>query len=235
MKMNFHVLIEYFKTNFGKIIKTIWLILLLCICSLYIKANYNRMITGMIYLDYIVVLLSTVLVLMPLVSEMDLWGFKVKREMQRVEKELNREIINFQRQMLNVQNNNTQNINIDYLPSKKELEGNGNLVSSNEKKEEKEKLLFFLEVRNQIDYEMRRIIRPLDNRDYLMTGLKVLEQYKLINRTEANIIILMRNICNRAIHGEIISDDYYDLVKNNSSNIIKKLNEIKLPDEFWIS
>lgn len=229
---------EFLKSNFLKIIKTIWLILLLYICGLYIKTNYNRMITGMIHLDYIIILLSIVLVLMPLVSEMDLWGFKVKREMQRVEKELNREIINFQRQMLNIQNSNSQNINFGYspLPSKEEVNSDNNSVDSKEEEEkENTKLLFFVKTRNALDKEMKRIVSLSNESNYNpISCLNLIEKYRLIDIVDLDKIHSIRIMCNRAVHGEIVSDDYYKFAKDNFPEIINKLKKVKLPDEFWV-
>jgi len=235
MKTKLFAAKDCIKRNFGKIIKTIWLIILLCICAFYIKVNYSRMVTGMIQLDYIVVLLSIVLVLMPLVSEIDLWGLKVKREIQRVEKELNREIIYLHKQMMNVETNNSQNINFGYLPTKEELLDNGkndDSASLNlEMEKENEKILFFLQTRIALEKEISRIIAPVTiTKGGVLSGLPILVSYQLINREELKRIKTIYSICNRAIHGEIVSDDYYNFVKDNGSDILNKLKKMNSPD-----
>lgn len=281
MKIKFYAFMNCLKRNYVKIVKTIWLILLLYICGLYIKTNYNRMITGMIHLDYIIILLSIVLVLMPLVSEIDLWGLKVKREIQRVEKELNKEIIYLHKQMMNVETNNSQSINLGYLPSlevintddnkKHEIINNKVLMENKEEtkdkndsfdyKEKYEKLLkesiatrlqlesdlldkrkdieeaiedkkrlFFLETRIVLHNEIQRIVSPVTGiGENTMKGLKIIEQFNLIDSKDSNIIRTIYNMCNRSVHGEIISLDYYRYAKDNLPDILEKLKKVCLP------
>lgn len=199
---------------------------------IYMYCRHNHYATDDLrIIDKGAIVLFAIIVLLPFIQEIDIFGFKVKKELQK-EIEINRkEILETKSEILNnlVQNSNVTN---NYLLSDKNLEFTTKEYSSSKnkykinnseidismfklKKEIVNKLIKIAEYNDMISipHSAGALVRILINEGYIPDKL-----YRALMQT------LM--ICNIAIHGQSLNKSQEIYIENTSNIIIEQLDEI---------
>lgn len=230
------IIIKFVNLIFNNL-KKIWAIIIWGLCGYYLYLNYPVIKEKQNLVDYIIILLFVLLSLLPLVSEIEIFGVSLKKELINMRQEHNEEIINIKNEILNIRmyNNQVQNTHVY-----------NNILSGDEKIREVTSKLknedMFSGLDNDLDlkinndnvdlFKVRFLIEQNINKimDLLGLGNYNRKMYESINIISSNYIVMdilnkdelillssnyfsdLITICNRAVHGEIISDKYYDFV-----------------------
>ena len=242
------------KAFFIKYKRFIWGVLLLGGCIYYIVRNHSQIVTSPTYIDYVIIAISTILVLYPLFSEMSILGVSVKKDIESMKTESKQAYIDLKGQIIDVKSNITQiasvssssatNIYLGENPSQKEMNKTEEAlateaVSSNDIQEE----------------TLESKFAPNDNAQYLFRTRYTLERYLLqfysrmfdissddsyirmdrmisalrnegiIDGVISNALKQVYTICNRGIHGKIISNDHMNFVKKNIKLIYRYIEK----------
>lgn len=220
-----------------------WYVILLLGSSLYIVFNWTD-ITQFNEFDKsnLLFLLWIVLLIFPLFSEMELFGIKLKKAVENVKKEVKEDIndIKLRLDIISVSNSNSININNQPLPSKMEL----NTLQIESKRDfsriEHQKdisidesispeTMYLFEVRYRIEKALSNVFDslgyPREKSLYSMIQNLIIRQK--ITPSTAEIILQIVNIANRGVHGEIVSKEYLDFVKDQYPNLINYLQHLK--------
>lgn len=228
----------------------IWYILLLILSSIYIFLNRNVIYqmkeinaTNLIFIFWLALLL------LPLFSEMEFFGIKLKRELEKTKAEVKDEIKDLHLQLTDLRisnsNANTFNFSNGFLPTKHELkELVKEYISSSDKEVERD-TEHYMKLKNEVDFNIT------DESIYLFKVRLMLEKtlsdlcektnYKghksmyemirhlirceLINKKTADLLSQIIKISNRGVHGEIVSNDYIKFIDRILPELQKQLSE----------
>lgn len=234
--------------NYIKIIKVIWWIILLIVSSIYIFSNYDRLIITPTTIDIIILLALLIILFMPLVSEVSMFGMSIKKEIENTKNEMKNEFkeLKYEIKEYTLSNSFRSDINIgigqDSLPPKESIKDDINKVESNlievvDKKNEddiygkftlSEDQLYLYKVKYTIEKYLNNIIIKLNINGCrgINTMINVLAKNETIDIITVEYIRKVSSICNRGIHGEIVDNEYITYVKNIFPVIVDRLEEI---------
>ena len=243
-----------------------WYIIVLIISTSYVI--YYR---ESIYARNLVFLLWIALLALPLFSEMEFLGIKVKREVQKATEdvkdsvqELRIQVTQMQTQM-QMTSNMATNINLGEIPlaSEKQLKELRKIVAEMTRSESVESRTepdisvrgcinnedqqpvsvevseHKVEKNNddrhvslfKVHYDIETTLRSLCEKTGCTTRMTVCQMVKHLTRIEllnvniSGMIQQVMNIANRGVHGEIISDEYVEFVKNAHPAIMTELQK----------
>ena len=235
--------------------KISWWILLLGITGTILYYRVNAIISGKsVPIDILVFLIFIVLMLVPIFSEIELFGIKLKKEIEELKKDIS---IKFGDIKNEIRNNQTQTFNatikgfgppppdnklpelekeIDRIVSEKlekigappelKLKGRIHVPDNN---------ILMFKVRYNIENELRRIWeqRFLDNENEInrryQPVIKIIQdltKYELIDKNFYYILKEIISICNYAIHGEKVTDKQVKFVSKNAKQVLDYLRQI---------
>ncbi len=198
-------------------------------------------------LDTAVIAISAIIILLPFLSEIELFGVKFKKEMEKIEKETSEKIRLLEQKITSIQTqNNSQNIY--FSKNDEELKRLTNVVQETVVEPSSAEKTKAFQMPSQI-YEMLATSYNLNRRlssiyekstnspRYFHTNggmlqiISYLDENKIIDLEMAQVIKEIIAICNSARHGEEIATIQYDFVKDTAPSIIAylddKLNELK--------
>jgi hypothetical protein len=229
--------------------KTIWWGFLLLIFSTYLIFNEARIFkNNLTQIDYIILIIWFILLLLPLLSEIDIAGIKIKKEIDSLKTEIKEQIITLRSDI-----HNSTNIHTNFYsgtpppPSDEKLKQMEDKFSAlvesvNEKLDtgkdddltnipERNKYLFG--VRFSLERELRRIqkersdVNNFNRPNSLSQIARNLQRNELIDNKIASLILSVNSICNIALHtDENISDEQFSFAKKFFPVIMDSLKEL---------
>lgn len=194
----------------------------------------------------ILYILNVILIFVPLFSEIEIGGIKIKKQVEALQKDFDNKIFHLSTLITN-HNINSNNINVSMqpMPSSEALNdsieyvkyraGVNNIQNkdniSKYYNDEYEQVGYLANVRRKIEIQLNEIceISLESNRKGLPVSrvLRYLMKNEVINlklgRMIENIII----ICNRSIHGEIIDKKYIEYIVDVNNYVFSELNNVK--------
>ncbi|PLX66458.1 MAG: hypothetical protein C0602_12435 [Denitrovibrio sp.] len=245
----------------GEEFKKWWYWILLVASASIVLSNIEKL-DGFEKLNSIelIFIVSILLFLLPLFSEFEILGIKLKKELEKTKSELSGQIdrafLTLESKISNT--NNNYNINGFNLPIEVLIElfqnhfknasgvGSSEVVTTSAKEEEdsihnsitqstdssiddikgiSERAVYFFKVRYSIENLLTKISSGfLVNRVWNVSKiLETLVTFKIISVEQARLIREIFSIVNRGIHGETVSDEYYNFIRDNYPDIEKYL------------
>lgn len=198
-----------------------------------------------------VFIIWVILLVLPLFSELEFLGVKVKKEVKKAVEKSNEEVKaslnNLQQLVSQIQISNSVapqfTINSGLLPSEERID---NLIKEihllNEQNKDKQveqrdeitipaSNLELFKMRYEIEIRIREALELIGytgkNRTSLMQATYYLNQQGALDPTSTDLIIQMLRIANRGVHGEIIGQKYMDFASQAYPQIIDGLDNCK--------
>lgn len=242
--------------GFSKRAKTIWWILLIGILTYLLSHRYVAIVNGLAEpLDIFIFLIWVCLLLIPIFEEVNIFGIKLKNEIDSLKKDIKQQILNLRNYIqnsINVQTYFNPQLTMAPPPDAKltTLEERFKVILEDSLKDlgvtrptdnsmdyevpyEVNKLFY---VRYQIEKELRRIWNQRfkygedDDRRSHVPMVKItrsLIESQLIDSKLGHIISEVYAICSPAIHGEDISDRQIKFVEDIAPELIATLKAIQ--------
>lgn len=228
-----------------------WYIILLGLSSAYVW-YYRFEIYGLRELNArnLIFILWLFLLLLPLFSEMEFLGVKIKKEVQKETEEVRGLLQNLQTQVNQLQLTNSVANNINFgnttLPSEQKLEQLLQRVTelqtsySNSGAETKDSIpkgenknVYLFKVRLDIETSLREMCEKIGyaERMPIIKMMQLLSRVQVIDRMTCDLINQVNKIANRGVHGEIVSDEYIDFVEKTHPEIMRQLQEASIQVE----
>lgn len=237
--------------------KILWWIILLIFTGIILYTRYDAITTGQsVPADIFIFLIFIVLMLVPIFSEIELFGIKLKKEIENLKDDIN---IKFGDIKNEIRNSQTQTVNTTFQgfgpppPDNKlpELENkilrivNTKLQELGVQPETKlagsidvpDNNMLMFQVRYNIENELRKIYKQRFNKkdlDYKYRPnqsasiiLQDLTRYGIIENNFFLILWDVLSICNYAIHGRSVTDDKVSFVRKNARRVIDYLKQVK--------
>ncbi len=228
---------------------TIYGVLLWIITAIYTFKNFDSISVNPVNLEFIIFSLLVILSLMPLISEIDLLGFSIKKDLNETKSELKSEILDIREQVLNLNfnsNSNTTNNYYGLMPSEEKLNEADKFtkaysISSDPSRKSisaniPEDVIELFRIRYNIEQKFKDIYNLLDiiNPRFFVDVNKVLNNNSVmeimkkrgISKDGLSNIKHMISVCNRIIHGEFVDDTYIKYVKSLYPPVMQAVNEI---------
>ena len=199
----------------------------------------------------LIFLLWIMLLLLPLFSEMEFLGVKVKKEVEKATEEIKDSLQSIQNQ-LQITNSVANNINFNNstLPSEQKLE---ELLQRVEKLQstytstdtkwhdsivrEDDKNVYLFKVRLSIETSLREICEKIGYVDRITISrmTQILNRKEVIDGMTCDLIYQVNKIANRGVHGEIVSEEYMGFVRKTYPEIMRQIQEasLRLEDREW--
>ncbi|WP_303869325.1 hypothetical protein [Acetobacterium wieringae] len=226
-----------FDNLFAYIKRKWWYLVLLLTSSLYVFFNRND--ENIFQLKEfnamnLIFVLWLILLLFPLFSEMEFLGIKLKKEVEEAKKEIKDGLTDLRLQLMDfkINNSSVQNVNIgNVLPSEQvlndlkeemqknnenEIEQQDDDILSLEELGVSEQSIILFSVRLSIENSLAELCDKTDynrGRRTITAMLRHLVQAELIPGRIYEPVIEIINICNRGVHGEIVSEKYIDFIR----------------------
>lgn len=228
--------------KFSNWFKIGWWILIILISGFILYKRIDAIFKGnAISIDIIIFIVFIALMLVPVFSEIDLFGIKLKQEIEELKEYINIRLGDIKNEL---HSNHVQSVYIqDYkIPSpesklvdierKIKTEISPELKSYHLIKELNEipdnNLLLF-KVRYNIETELRRIWKEhYPKRDKLLSIIEIthdLLKENILNNILYNPLREIIAICNYAIHGEKVSDNQMKFIRNYANEVILYLKQ----------
>lgn len=235
--------------------KKSWYIVLLCASSAYVwYYRFDIFQLKEINARNLIFILWLLLLLLPLFSEMEFLGVKVKKEVEKATEEVKDSLHNLQIQITQLQMTNSvaNNINLSNaaLPTEQKIEEllqkvqelqlnapniDAPLVGSATKTDNKNVYLF--KVRLGIETSLRELCEKIGHTERMpiMKMAQLLNRSELIDGITCDLISQVTRIANCAVHGEIVSTEYVDFVEKTYPEIVRQLKEadLQLRSSVW--
>lgn len=194
-----------------------------------------------------------ILLVLPLFTELEFFGVKVKKEVEEAVEKSNKEVKdslnNLQQLVMQIQvSNNATNqltINGNPLPSESRIEELTNAIQTltaqknNEKTNEvpreegtaSEQNVELFKIRYDIEMALRECIELLrfepQTRMTTISMARILNQRGLLDSTTTDTLIEIVRIANRAVHGEMLNRKYVGFVRKTYPGILDELQKCK--------
>lgn len=234
-----------------------WYIVLLVACTVFVFSNWKKIMTlnfDNMTTFHIIFILWIILLICPIFSEMELFGIKLKKEVEKVKEEVKEDIADLKAFIVQTNLNNfsnNQSLTIDGLWSREDLEISKKLleklnnleserkgsykIDENEKivnnsakqtiEEDKENYLF--KIRVEIERLLSNLVEKVGHKSngQLIQMIQVLYRLEIIDGFTSDLLKQIVKIANRGVHGEIVSDEYIEFIKNSYPEVKKKLED----------
>lgn len=220
-----------------------WHIILLSVSSVYVwQHRFNIYQLSELNVHNLIFILWLILLMLPLFSEMEFLGVKIKKEVEKATGEVKESLHDIQMQVSQLQLTNSvaNHINFSYgpLPTQEKIQESLGIVwdmqrmtkdedlhSTELVPDDKDKSVFLFKVRLGIETKLREICEKIEPSERMPISkmLQLLSRNELISSTENQIIREVIQIANHGVHGEIVSDEYIDFVKATYPEIIQRL------------
>lgn len=229
--------------HFLTAIKRKWWYLTLLIAStiyLIVKGNSISDLT-ILTVQNLILYIWLVLLLFPLFSEMEFMGIKLKKEVEKAAKEVKDTVSELKIQImeLRLSNSNANSLSLTFsgdVPSRKELsevmngqrsQGDEIVKPINPDEIVTDETVYLFKVRLTIEQALRKFCDRLnyDGRCGIDRLLGYSVECGLLDRKTADYAKQIIAICNRGIHGEIVSNEYIEFVKSMLPKVLRQINE----------
>lgn len=223
-----------------------WYILLLAASSIYVWIYRNDIHQLKDFnAQNLIFILWLVLLLLPLFSELEFFGVKLKKEVEKAKAEVKENLNDVKLQLMDLKISNsianTIQISNTPLPTEKELDelkrqveelqlkssfkGNDSL---NIDQSVSSQSVYLFKVRLNIETTLSELCEKTgyDGHKSIMQMIRYLNQRELINGTTADLIQQLVKIANRGVHGEIVSNEYIGFVEKAYPQIINQLRDV---------
>lgn len=239
--------------KFGSfLIEKVWYIFLLTISTIYLVSNRfaiekldDASLLSTVFIIWVILLL------LPLFSELEFLGVKVKKEVKKAVEKSNEEVKtrldNLQQIVSQIQVSNSVapqfTINSGSLPSEDRIDDlikeihllNDQNKDKQIKQQDKTNVptsnLELFKMRYGIEIRIRESLELIGyngkTRPSLMQAAYYLNQQGVLDSTSTDLIIQMLRIANRGVHGEIISQKYMEFASQAYPQIIDGLDNCK--------
>lgn len=229
-----------FKKIGGICKKRCWYFVLLSGSSIYVW-HYRNDIYQLKELNVhnLIFLIWLILLLLPLFSEMEFLGIKVKKEVQKATEEVKESLQSIKMQISQLQLSNSVDISLgnSILPSEAKMEELLTIVRELQKSNssediakqadyaEKDKNVYLFKTRLKIETIMRDLCEKLgyENKIPLTRMIHLLRKGEVIDGITCDLISQICKIANRGVHGEIVSDEYINFVRETTPKVIEIL------------
>lgn len=238
MKLFMNKIWEFIKTRF-------WYIILLGLSSAYVwYYRFDIYELNELNARNLIFILWLILLLLPLFSEMEFLGVKIKKEVQKETKEVKGLLQKLQMQVNQLQMTNSvaNNINLSNaaLPSEQKLEEllqrvtelqsaypNSSTKVNDSISKEEDKNVYLFKVRLDIETSLREICEKIGHveRMTITIMMKLLNRAEVLNGMTCDLINQVNKIANRGIHGEIVSTEYLDFVEKTYPEIMRQIQD----------
>ena len=237
-----------------------WYLVLLILSTLYVfYYKYDIYQLKELNTVNLIFIIWVVLLLLPLFSEMEIFGIKLKKEVIKAKAEVKENLNDIRMQImdLKISNSNTNTINVrnGFLPTEQKLkelieefktnsnsnDDNSGEVSSTPKTgiksddkvptkfdlEIAEESIYLFKVRVMLEKSLTDLCEKTDynGRKSMYEMIRHLNRYELINGKTVELINQITKIANRGVHGEIVSKEYIDFIKQVFPELQKQLYE----------
>lgn len=241
--------------KFSNTFKIIWWIILILIIGILFYWRLEDIKNGeSTPIDILILLILISLLLVPIFAEINIFGIKLKQEIEELKTQMKIQIGDLKNEIRNSQVQTIhQNINgfgpppedqeipkldakVEKILKAKLKEYNLEDIEASAPLNVPQDNLMMFQVRYNIENELRRIwINNFDTFEYVPTNRKVplfqvlrdLTESKIIDKQLFYILREIISVCNYAIHGEEISHSQTDFVKKNAEEIIHILMDIE--------
>ena len=242
--------IPFFKNK----IRYIWYFILVVASTVYLFCNHFAIdkINDASLISTVFIVWAILLVL-PLFTELELFGVKVKKEVEEAVEKSNKEVKdslnNLQQLVMQIQvSNNATNqltINGNPLPSESRIEELTNAIQTLTAQKNKEKTnevpreegmaseqnVELFKIRYDIEMALRECIELLrfepQTRMTTISMARILNQRGLLDSTTTDTLIEIVRIANRAVHGEMLNQKYVGFVRKTYPGILDELQKCK--------
>lgn len=186
-------------------------------------------------------ILWIVLLLLPLFSEMEFFGVKLKKEVQKATSEVKENLADLKMQLMQLQVSNSVANTIQFgstsLPSEEKLEELLQLVRNlqqdaptdtpDKQEYDTDKSVYLFKVRLGIETTLSELTEKLGYNEKMpmMKMVQALYRGEVIDGVTADLISQVVKIANRGVHGEIVSDEYINFTKQTYPEIQRQLKE----------
>lgn len=230
--------------------KNWWYLVLLSASSLYVwyfRLDINQL--KELNSKNLIFILWLVLLLLPLFSEMEFLGVKVKKEVEKATEEVKSSLEIIQRQVNQLQMTNSvaNNINLTSptLPSEQKIEELLEMVKELQPKhasesaevslsEVNDKNVYLFKVRFCIEVVLQEMCVKMGYTENMpiIRMIQRLNHEEVINGITYDLLIQVCRIANRAIHGEEVSEEYMDFVEKTYPELIRQLRDASAKLEY---
>lgn len=233
-----------------------WWIILLILTGIILYKRFNAIATGLaVPADVFIFLIFVALMLVPLFSEIDLFGIKLKREIESFKSEVSSKLGDIKNEIkisqVQTVNNTFQGFGPPPPDTKlPELESEIDRIVKAKLKEHSASIgipivsridvpddnLQMFKVRYNIENHLRRIwaqrfqIDQFDERyrhQSLMKIIQELTKFEIIDNNFYGILREILSICNYAIHGESVTENQTTFVTKNAKQVLDYLSQVQ--------
>lgn len=234
---------KWFRRRWEWICKNWWYLVLLFGSTIYVFI-YRFEIYALTGITSVAVgaILWIILLFLPLFSEFEFFGIKLKKELEKVSKDVKTSVDEVKNQIIQLRINNSQSIDINLLqyplPDKQEtkrLESEvEQLQTSNQKApvaaEENEvpkETIFLFRVRLRLEKILLDLCEKTDYKGSrnIPNMLQHVLRCELISFEIYNLTLQLIKIANRGVHGEIVDKEYLNFSEKTYPVIVSKLEE----------
>ena len=240
--------------------KQIWAFILFAAGISYIKVNYNNIETAPNLINIIIVLFTVTIAVLPIVTEINVFGFSLKKELYQTKTDLENKILDLKMQIVNANSNANSNYNLLYSPVSSvqnleellmKLTSSQQEANSSDKAEQgmvaedevrypdypvedgSDLNTILFKARRDIEIGIRKALNKLDL-PYelgLIRNLINLKERQYIDSSQYDLFKNVIQLCNRGIHGENVDEQYIIFVKNATPKLLNILKNINFQDK----
>lgn len=216
--------------------KKVWWLVILILTSLYFRNNYIRITLNPTVIDIVIVGCWIIVIFMPLISEISLMGFTVKKEIESVKNELRKEVLGIKYDIVSLasihsNNNNSIYFSNERIPMESEVKSiidnkTTNHGDSIKIKPEGENIvedfpdisdnnIYLFKVRLTLEKKIIDLMKiyAISESSNIKTNITLLRHCGAINMITEDKLLKVLSICNRGVHGEVIDNEYISYVK----------------------
>ena len=232
-----------------KLVQKGWHILLVTVGFVYIwHYRFELYQLQTINIRNLIFLVWLIVLLLPLVSEMEFLGVKIKKEVENANKEVKETLTGLSNQLIElriaISGNNSIQIGNSNLPSAEKIDEMKQLIKEMQINQTKsnssdfeplpdDKNVYLFKVRMNIEKLLLEIAEKegefsngYDRRYSLSTLTRKLLLSEIISKMTADLIMEVLRIANRGVHGEIVSDEYVRFVQKAYPEIMGDLKQV---------
>lgn len=236
--------------------KISWWIILLLLTGLILYKRYDAIVTGQsVIADVFIFLIFVALMLVPIFSEIEFFGIKLKKEIEDLKQDLNIKLGDIKNEIKNSQVQTVHNTFQGFGPPPPdnklpELETEIDRIVKAKLKEHNIKStthlhsridvpdnnLQLFKVRYNIETHLRRIWEErfakgeMDDKYKYQSIMKIIQDLTKFEIIDGNFYGILReilSICNYAIHGENVTDNQMTFVIKNAKQVLDYLSQAK--------
>jgi len=224
-------------------IRRCWYLILLVASTLYVVLQRKSIgPLSVMTVQNLIFYIWLLLLFFPLFSEMEIMGIKLKKEVEKATKGVKDSITELKLQImdLKISNSNANSLSLTFsgdVPSRQEVLEINKKQQPQETGDKKElntdeivtdETVYLFKVRLTIERALRSFCERLncDEHSPIIQLLSVAVTNNFIDRKTADYIRQIVTICNRGIHGEIVSNEYIDFVKSILPQVLDKINTV---------